>query len=129
MRYLLLAGLLIASSPSLSTPESDYMIHCMGCHLASGQGKPPDVPAFDSTLARLAATSPGRAYLIGVPGASQSPLNNSELAAVLNWILKEYTGAAFKPFDEIELQQYRDRVMTNPVAVRARLVDKKGRTD
>lgn len=124
MRALLIAGLLAASSAISATPDSDYMIHCMGCHLADGQGMPPDVPRFDEALLALAATDRGRTYLVQVPGASQSPLTDEELAAVINWVLQEYAGHDFTRFSGAEVSGYRGRPMLNPAVVRAGLVDR-----
>lgn len=124
MRCILLSLLLIAGSNVLAAPENDYMIHCMGCHLVDGTGMPPDIPAFDANLIRLVASSQGRAYLVQVPGASQAPLNDGELAGVLNWILEKYGNVEFNPYTAEEVRAYRSVTLANPAAVRASLVRK-----
>lgn len=109
-----------------ASPKSDYMIHCMGCHKLDGQGLPPQVPAFDSSLGDIVGKAGGRAYLIQVPGASQSPLNNKKLAAVLSWLLKEFvTDSLPENFADIrtgEVDQHRATVLKNPAIVREKLL-------
>lgn len=102
------------------------MIHCMGCHMLDGAGMPPEVPAFDATLGDIVGKPGGRAYLIQVPGASQSPLNDEQLAKVLNWILREYVGSDlpenFQDITGLEVSQFRPVVLTNPAIVREKLL-------
>ena len=122
MRWAFLLFLL--SSGAHADPKSHYLIHCMGCHLQDGGGLPPEVPAFDSTLGVLAATAAGREYLIRVPGASQAPIDDASLAAVLNWIIHEYSPqSGFVPFEIDEVSKHRDKPLVNPALLRARLVD------
>ena len=126
MRKLLLAMLLsVSAASSVADPRSHYMIHCMGCHLSDGSGSPPDVPGFDSELLELMTTEHGRAYLVQVPGASQSPISDDDLAAVINWILREYAGldssGTIAPLSGQEVTQYRSRILLDPVKTRANM--------
>ena len=66
----------LLSLTAVGSPKSDYMVHCMGCHMMNGKGLPPEVPAFDSTLGNIVGKPGGRAYVIQVPGASQSPIDD-----------------------------------------------------
>ena len=122
MRVLFIAGLLIACSTAPASPKSDYMIHCMGCHLSDGSGMPPDVPHFNEQLLTMAATEKGRAYLVQVPGASQSPLSDKELAALINWLLNEYTSGGFSRFTTEEVNEHRKITLLNPATIRAEIV-------
>lgn len=98
------------------------MIHCMGCHLVSGEGMPPDVPAFNSDLSFLASTEDGRRYLVQVPGASQSLINDAELANLLNWMLKKYApNPETRAFTGEEIIKYRHDILADPKAERTRL--------
>jgi hypothetical protein len=95
----------------------------MGCHLNDGRGLPPEVPAFDNKLAILAASDKGREYLVRVPGASQSLIDDAALAGVLNWILDKYAGEpAYKPFQESEISRYRHKPLTHPARLRDELL-------
>ena len=121
---LTLISLALLSAIAAADPRSHYMIHCMGCHLNDGRGLPPEVPAFDHKLAILAASDKGREYLVRVPGASQSPIDDAALAGVLNWILREYAGEPdYKLFQESEISRYRNKPLTNPARLRDELLD------
>ena len=102
------------------------MIHCMGCHAMDGNGLPPEVPAFDSTLGDIVGKPGGRAYLIQVPGASQSPIDDERLAKVLSWLLHQYVGEDlpenFQDISTAEVNQFRSVTLKNPALDRARLL-------
>jgi hypothetical protein len=109
-----------------ASPKSDYMIHCMGCHAMDGNGLPPEVPAFDSTLGDIVGKPGGRAYLIQVPGASQSPIDDERLAKVLSWLLHQYAEddlpQNFRDISTLEVSKFRSVTLQNPALDRARLL-------
>ncbi len=107
-------------------PEIDYMLHCRGCHLADGAGSPGAVPDMRDTLGRFLEVPGGRAFLVQVPGSAQSPLDDATLAALLNWMIREFGPAAvaadFAPYSAEEVARYRAEPLTEVDAVRADLV-------
>jgi hypothetical protein len=121
----ILIGCMISFAVNAS-PKTDYMIHCMGCHAMNGQGMPPEVPAFDSTLGDIVGKIGGRAYLIQVPGASQSHLNDERLADVLTWLLREFVGdelpSDFQDISTLEVNRFRPEILTNPDLARVNLL-------
>ena len=125
---LLLLFLLFASAELLADPKSHYMIHCMGCHLMHGTGQPPDVPVLDEGLGKLVDSQAGRAYLVRVPGAAQAPIDNAELAEVINWMLNEYSARTlpedFSPFTEKEVGLHRSQILADPVKFKETLTGK-----
>ncbi|MBT5701789.1 MAG: hypothetical protein HOI67_10090 [Gammaproteobacteria bacterium] len=122
MRWTLLSLTLLCAIAA-ADPKSHYMIHCMGCHLKDGSGLPPEVPAFDNKLGILAASGKGREYLVAVPGASQSPIDDADLAGVLNWILTMYADQpSYQPFLESEINHYRHKPIKNPARLRHELL-------
>ncbi|MGM0633323.1 MAG: cytochrome-c peroxidase, partial [Pseudomonadota bacterium] len=66
-------------------------------------------------------------YLIRVPGSSQSPLDDAELAVLLNWMVARFAPEASPmEFTEGEVTAHRRvRRMNDPAAVRAALLDKR----
>ena len=106
--------------------RSNYMIHCQGCHLADGTGHEPDVPSL-AQLGRFVALDAGRRYLAQVPGASQAPISDRELAAVLNWVLAAFSAGAlpadFSGYTEGEVARYRHDRPLDIMAVRRTLLD------
>lgn len=109
-------------------PRVNYMLHCQGCHLPDGSGTPEKVPALKNTVGRFLHVAGGREYLIQVPGTAQSALTDAEVAAVLNWILenfsKEELPADFVPYSTGEVIRLRRQPLADVSAVRAGLVAK-----
>lgn len=134
-RLLALAGAALAAPALLpaappvqraSPAQVSYLLHCMGCHVADGSGAPGKVPSLRESLPVLAGSSAGRRYLVQVPGASQSPLSDSELAQVLNWMVRTLGAtpvpAGFTDFTAAEVALYRKSPLLDVRATRARLL-------
>lgn len=114
MYRLLILSLALLSTPALAgySPETNYMLNCMGCHLADGLGSEANhVPRVKDTIGYYLRTADGRDYLMRVPGAALSRLEDDELAAVLNYMINTMAGtskpADFKPFTGEEIKQHR----------------------
>lgn len=69
--------------------QLDYQIHCQGCHTPDGGGFM-GVPALQDQVGTFLRVPGGRAYLVQVPGAATSALDDARLAAVLNWMLLRF---------------------------------------
>jgi hypothetical protein len=126
---LLLSCLGVQAAGSYSA-HTNYMLMCQGCHLVDGTGTPDKVPALRDEVGRFLKVEGGREYLIQVPGTSQSPLTDKEVAAVLNWILNEFSNAElpadFEPYTKDEVARYRYEPLANASEVRAGLLRKLG---
>jgi hypothetical protein len=98
----------------------------MGCHVADGSGAAGKVPSLRESLGSLAAFPAGRRYLVQVPGVSQSPLDDGEVALLLNWMIRSFStvSAAAQPmaFSAAEVARYRSGRLENVAATRARLL-------
>jgi cytochrome c553 len=119
----------LSAAPSfVPTPpaQANYMLNCMGCHLADGSGAQGKVPSLRDSLALLSASRAGRRYLVQVPGSAQSPLSNLELAQVLNWMVRNLSprGVAdgFTEFTAVEVADYRRLTLVSVRDTRARLL-------
>jgi mono/diheme cytochrome c family protein len=126
---LLGAGSLFSVRAALAdqTAEVNYMIHCMGCHLADGSGAPPQVPDVRGEMGQFLAVAGGREYLVQIPGAATSPVSDRELAAVINYMLTAFSEttmpASFVPFTEDEVKRLRPHWLNDPEPVRKRLLE------
>jgi cytochrome c553 len=109
-----------------SDPRTNYMLDCMGCHLADGAGAAGKVPDMRAALAPLAASAEGRRYLVAVPGSAQSPLSDQELAQLLNWMVHRLSTlplpTTLRPFTAAEVATYRGAPLLQPAEVRERLL-------
>lgn len=116
---------LLAAATASADPKIDYLLHCGGCHLPDATGAPPSVPPLADALGRIVATPEGRDYIVRVPGASQAPLSDDELAAVMNWVLvtfnKDTLPADFRPLSGPEVARSRRHVLADPQALRRKL--------
>lgn len=117
-----LAGVAQAAS---ADPRADYLLHCGGCHRPDASGVLPSVPPLADTLGRIIATAEGRDYVVRVPGASQTPLSDDALAAVMNWVLRNFNAdtlpADFEPLSGQEVGQSRRNVLADPQKMRESL--------
>ncbi len=76
---------------ALDLPQQDYILNCQGCHLSDGSGAPGKVPNLKGFLGNFLHVPGGREYLIQVPGVAHSVLDDWRLAAVMNWVLENFS--------------------------------------
>ena len=109
-----------------ASPAQDYMLNCMGCHGTEAQGVPGKVPPLANALSRFMRTPEGRNYVLRVPGAANSALSDTQLAAVLNWLAVTYDSKAATdqpaPFTSQEVSLLRHRPLVSVLATRSAVV-------
>lgn len=119
---LALTGLTAAGQAMAADDGATIYKRCAACHLADGSGVPGAFPPLKADVRSLAATAAGRRYLAlvvirGVSGPitvggkayrgtmpAQAGLNDAQVAAVLNHVIR---GATAKPFTPREIAGYR----------------------
>lgn len=111
----LAAGPVAAHDPDAGRPDlpvvtgaaKDFSLRCRGCHGFEGEGTPGHVPRMAGFVGLYTRVPGGRDYLIRVPGAATSRLDDARLAAVLNWMLANLspaeTAPGFRPFTAAEV--------------------------
>ena len=96
---------------TVTAERLDWMLNCQGCHLASGEGAPGIVPPIKGFAARFLGVSGGREFLIRVPGVATSPLSDTQVARLINWMLVEFDAQHlpkdFVPFTAEEVSRLR----------------------
>jgi hypothetical protein len=116
----------LAAVPALADPQTDYMLHCRGCHGPDGAGAPGAAPSFRGQVAKFLWVPGGREYLIRVPGTAQSELSDARTAALLNWILHAFSAHEIPPdcaaYTAQEVARHRRPPLTDVVAVRSDLL-------
>jgi hypothetical protein len=121
-----LAAALAAAPAGAASPQVDYAVHCQGCHLVDGTATPDRVPGLLGSVGHFTQVPGGREFLVRVPGAAQSPLGDSALAALLNWILLHFDPAGlapgFAPYSAEEVGRLRRAPLTDVAGERRRLV-------
>ncbi len=123
-RQILATSLLVVLAlTARADPQKNYLLHCSGCHLPNGIGDPPNTPTLRDTIGKIVATPKGRDYIIRVPGSSQTPMSDQQLADVLNWMLAEFNSETlpkdFEPWSAQEVARSRSQVPADPLKYRA----------
>lgn len=118
--------LALAAARAEQPAHVNYMLHCMGCHLADGSGGPPAVPDVRGEMGCLLAVDGGREYLVQIPGAAQAPISDAELAAVVNYMLETFSAgtlpAAWTPLTPEQVTRWRDGWLPDVAGTRAALL-------
>jgi mono/diheme cytochrome c family protein len=123
---LLAIGTATTARAQMSLPVL-YTLHCSGCHGAAGHGVPergiPDLHNAGSYV----ALPQGRAYLVQVPGISQSRLDDATAARILNYVLARFSAtelpADFKPYTAGEVTSLRADKASDAETRRAQILD------
>lgn len=106
-----------------------WMLNCQGCHRADGSATGDQVPALRGTVAKFLLVPGGREYLIRVPGVSMAPLNDTLIAALTNWMLREFDPenipSDFERYTASEVGALRQTPYSSEAGtIRARLVER-----
>ncbi len=119
-------ALLAAGPASAYEPAVNYQLQCMGCHHADGAGDEGRVPSLRRTLVRFSTFDEGRDFVLRVPGVAQSALNDAQLAALLNWMMRNLSDvprpAALRDYTAEEVARTRRRPLPAVRETRARLL-------
>lgn len=117
--------------PELTTPQSDYVEHCSGCHGMQGDSYPAEIPVLRGRIGYFMCTQEGREYLIRLPNVAYSPIpDNQQLADMMNFVVFGLGGASApkgtKPYTAAEVAKLRARALATEslIAMRAEVVGK-----
>ena len=120
-------ALLCGASGAWADAHQDYVLNCMGCHMVDGSGAPPTIPRLKDRVGYYLTIPNGRGYLVQVPGAANSLLDDRQLTNVLNWMVDEFAGASrpptFEPYAIEEVARYRGTPPEDIDALRHQLSD------
>jgi hypothetical protein len=117
-----------ASTPNMSSAQSDYVEHCGGCHGIQGTSFPAKVPPLRDKVGWFLCTPEGRDYLLRLPNVALSSTDDEQLAAIMNFVVFRLGGessaamrGAFTP-EEVAQERQRPLSSASLIAVRAKLV-------
>jgi mono/diheme cytochrome c family protein len=113
-----LAFAALAVSPAAAEDGSeararvDYLLHCSGCHMQDGAGKPArGIPRLKDQVGYFLLLPEGREFLMQVPGLLSSGMSDARAAAVTNYMIRRFAGpslpADFAPYSAEEARQLR----------------------
>lgn len=113
-----------SSTQALSRPMQMFALNCQGCHGSMGS-KGQEIPTLANRIGYFARAQEGRAFLVQVPNVALSAINDTDLAAMLNWMLTSYSAeqlpSNFKPYTADEVGALR-KVRINPAGKRPEVV-------
>ncbi len=119
--------------PELTTPQSDYVEHCSGCHGMQGDSAPAEIPVLRDRVGYFMCTREGRDYLIRLPNIAYSAItDNQQLADMMNFVVFGLGGNSApkgtRPFSAAEVGRLRTKALATHslIAVRADVVAKLG---
>ena len=130
-----LCGLLVvlaALFAAVSSAASDlgrqyYLLNCAGCHQFDGTGSAAhEIPKMRGVVGHFLRLPEGRAFLVQVPGTSNSALSDAQIAVLLNWMLPHFSGEQippdFVPYTADEVTRLRNQRLEDVAAARAAIV-------
>jgi len=104
------------------SPRANYILRCAGCHGIEGAGTVKGgVPSFHGSVSDLANDDAGRTYVLNVPGVLGSSLADSEIAAVMTYVVERWGGEPAPPFSPEEVALRRAEPVADIVALRRAL--------
>lgn len=110
--------------------QTDFLMECAACHRPDGTGSVGTIPSLHEYLGTFSRDPKARAFASSVSGAANSPLNDAELADVLNWIIctmdAEQIQAGFQPYTAQEVARYRKAPLVDAMKTRSQLLDQLG---
>ena len=115
--------------PELTSPQSDYVEHCSGCHGMQGNSAPAEIPVLRDRVGYFLCTPEGRDYLIRLPNVAYSAItDNQELAEMMNFVVFGLGGRSApkgaRPFTAAEVARLRGKALATQslIAARAQVV-------
>ena len=129
LRALLAAAFLAAASscPAADLGRQYYLLNCAGCHQFDGTGSAShEIPRMKGVVGHFLRLPEGRAFLVQVPGTSNSALSDAQIAVLLNWMLphfsREEIPADFVPYTADEVTRLRNQRLDDVAATRTAIV-------
>jgi len=125
---LLAAGLASAwSCAAMDLGRQYYILNCAGCHQFDGTGSAShEIPKMRGAVGHFLRLPEGRAFLVQVPGTSNSALSDAQIAVLLNWMLPQFSREEippdFVPYTAEEVTRLRNQRLDDVAATRAAIV-------
>jgi hypothetical protein len=116
----------MAAGDSHNLGRQNYILMCQGCHLPDASGSPGVVPRMNNFVANFLHVDGGREFIVQVPGSANAPINDQELADVLNWMLENFSQKQipenFVPYSSEEVGKLRRKPLIDVNGARAALI-------
>lgn len=111
---------------NIDRAKFNYQMFCQGCHTPDGTGGK-SIPKIKDHIGYFLQNQVAREYLVRVPGSASAPLNDEQLAEVLNWMIIELGGKSvpteMQYFTTKEVGELRQAPLFEVVEYREKLVE------
>lgn len=110
-----------ADGPTEQRAEFNWMMNCQGCHRADASGSNGGAPNMRGIVSKFLSVEGGREYLAKVPGVAYAPIDDQQLAELMNWLLSEYDRenipTGFVPYSGTEVGNLRKSPLVDDAPV------------
>jgi mono/diheme cytochrome c family protein len=108
---------------------ANFILRCSGCHGMDGSGSNAGgIPDFRNYIGFFAVDDDGRTYVLRVPGVLNASLSDSEISAVMNYVMTTWGGTSLRPgfvaFTPEEVAARRSRPVADVVQLRRQIVQR-----
>ncbi len=118
----------VATEGGFNLGRQNYILNCQGCHLPDASGSPGLVPRMNDFIGNFLHVDGGREFIVRVPGSANAPIDDQELADVLNWLLDNFSRQQlpkdFVPYSAAEVGKLRRRPLIDIIGTRAALIQR-----
>lgn len=106
----------VAGDIEIKNPQrawTNWVLNCQGCHQPDAAGSEGGAPRMSGVVAKFLHVEGGREFLVRVPGVANAPLDEEQLADLVNWMLVTYDAENlpedFEPYTAEEVAGLRYR--------------------
>jgi len=126
--FLLTFNVALAAEGSSNLGRQNFILNCQGCHLPDASGSPGLVPRMNDFIGNFLHVDGGREFIVQVPGSANAPIDDQELADVLNWLLMNFSQQQipedFVPYSGEEVGKLRRQPLIDVNGTRAALIQR-----
>ena len=126
--FLLTFNVALAAEGSSNLGRQNFILNCQGCHLPDASGSPGLVPRMNDFIGNFLHVDGGREFIVQVPGSANAPIDDQELADVLNWLLMNFSQQQipedFVPYSSEEVGKLRRQPLIDVNGTRAALIQR-----
>ena len=126
--FLLIFNVALAAEGSSNLGRQNFILNCQGCHLPDASGSPGLVPRMNDFIGNFLHVDGGREFIVRVPGSANAPIDDQELADVLNWLLMNFSQQQipedFVPYSGEEVGKLRRQPLIDVNGTRSALIQR-----
>ncbi len=126
--FFLTFNVALAAEGSSNLGRQNFILNCQGCHLPDASGSPGLVPRMNDFIGNFLHVDGGREFIVQVPGSANAPIDDQELADVLNWLLMNFSQQQipedFVPYSSEEVGKLRRQPLIDVNGTRAALIQR-----